>query len=224
MTNLWAKNREDLKPKKIYLLRHGETDYNKTGVVQGSGVNSSLNHNGIKQAGLFYEAYQNFPFDIVYTSALQRSIQTVQDFIDNGIPHVELSGLNEISWGKAEGVPFNENTNNQYLQTIEEWKKGKIDLAFEGGETPLELKARQEDAINQILENDDVYSVLICMHGRAMKILLAWLMNYPIKDMDVFPHENLSLYVLDFDGEKFDIERLNDVAHLKGFKSEIKSI
>ena len=62
------------------------------------------------------------------------------------------------------------------------------------------------------------------MHGRAMKILLAWLMDYPLKDMDVFSHENLSLYILNFDGEKFEIERSNDITHLKGFKSEVKSI
>ncbi|MFC2124153.1 histidine phosphatase family protein [Bacteroidota bacterium] len=213
-----------MKPKKIYLLRHGETDHNKTGVVQGSGVDSSLNQNGLKQARLFFEVYKDYPFDIVYTSALRRTIQTIQGFIDKGIPHVKLSGLNEISWGKAEGVPFNEDTNNLYLQTIEEWKKGRIDLAFEGGETPLELKARQEDAIKSIVANDEVNNVLVCMHGRAMKILLAWLMDYPIEEMDVFLHENLSLYILNFDGENFEIERSNDVAHLKGFKSEVKSI
>ena len=219
-----TKNREDLKPKKIYLLRHGETDHNKTGVIQGSGVDSALNQNGLKQARLFYEAYKDFPFDIIYTSSLQRTKQTVQDLINKGIPHVELPGLNEISWGTAEGVPFNEDTNNEYLGTIEEWKKGRINLAYEGGETPIELQKRQEKAINTILENDDAYHVLVCMHGRAMKILLAWLMGYHLKEMDTFQHENLSLYILDFDGENFKIDRSNDVAHLKGFKSEVKSI
>lgn len=213
-----------MKPKKIYLLRHGETDYNKTGVVQGSGVNSSLNKNGFKQAKLFHDAYKDFPFDVVYTSSLKRTIQTVQRFIDKGVPHIILPALNEISWGKAEGVPFNDETNNNYLGTIEAWKKGRIDLAFEGGETPLELKARQEKAIEQILENDKAFHVLVCMHGRALKIMLAWLLDFHIKDMDNFQHENLSLYILNFNGEKFKIERSNDVSHLKGFKSEVKSI
>jgi len=43
-----------LATKKIYVVRHGETEYNRTGVVQGSGVNSALNDNGFKQADLFF--------------------------------------------------------------------------------------------------------------------------------------------------------------------------
>jgi broad specificity phosphatase PhoE len=85
-----------LESKKIYLIRHGQTDYNLKGFVQGSGVDSDLNQTGRDQAAKFFEHYKNIPFKKVYTSKLKRSIQSVQSFIDKGIPHEAYEGFNEI--------------------------------------------------------------------------------------------------------------------------------
>ncbi len=212
--------KKKLTSKKIYLVRHGETEYNRTGIVQGSGVNSELNENGYKQSELFFNAYQEFPFEKVYTSSLRRTIQSVKKFIEKGVPHQVLPGLNEISWGKSEGVPFSPETNKLYYGMIRSWKEGNIHNKLDGGESPVEVKARQEIAIRQIIENGEK-NVLVCMHGRAMKILLAWITGHSVSEMDKFEHENLSLYVLDYNGVDFKIEKRNDVTHLNGFKSTI---
>jgi len=212
--------KKKLATKKIYLLRHGETEYNRTGVVQGSGVNSALNKAGFKQADLFYSAYKDFPFEKIYTSSLRRTIQSVQRFIDRGIPHQILPGLNEISWGKSEGIPFSPETNKIYYDIINSWKEGNIYQKLEGGESPVEVKARQEIAIKHIIESGES-CVLVCMHGRAMKILLAWITGHSVAEMDNFEHENLSLYILSYNGAGFEIERTNDISHLNGFKSTI---
>ena len=118
--------KKKLTSKKIYLVRHGETEYNRTGIVQGSGVNSELNANGYKQSELFFNAYKDFPFEKIYTSSLRRTIQSVSKFLEKGIPHQILPGLNEISWGKSEGVPFSPETNKLYYGMIQSWKEGNI--------------------------------------------------------------------------------------------------
>ena len=46
------------KSKKIYLIRHGQTDFNLQGIVQGSGVDADLNDTGKAQADFFYEKYK----------------------------------------------------------------------------------------------------------------------------------------------------------------------
>ncbi|MBE7179132.1 MAG: histidine phosphatase family protein, partial [Mucilaginibacter polytrichastri] len=71
--------------KTLYIIRHGETELNKKGIVQGRGINASLNETGKRQAREFFEAYQDVPFDRIYTSTLQRTHQTVQHFIDKGL-------------------------------------------------------------------------------------------------------------------------------------------
>ncbi len=203
--------------KRIYLIRHGETDFNKNGIVQGSGVDSSLNEIGFRQAELFYEKYKDTPFGKIYTSNLKRTIQSVQQFIDKGIPHEELEGLNELSWGITEGVPFSEKSNQLYFEIIESWKQGNVYRAMDGGESPMQVKIRQEASIKKILTGSEDL-VLICMHGRAMKIMLAWITGSPIRDMDLFEHDNLSLYILNYRDFKFRIELANDRSHLDGYE------
>jgi broad specificity phosphatase PhoE len=72
--------------KTLYIVRHGQTDLNKQGIVQGRGRDTDLNDEGRKQADLFYNAYKSVPFDKVYISELKRTEQSIQQFIDLGIP------------------------------------------------------------------------------------------------------------------------------------------
>ena len=56
--------------KEIYIVRHGQTDLNAQGIVQGKGVDAPLNELGQKQANAFYEAYKHVPFDALYSSII----------------------------------------------------------------------------------------------------------------------------------------------------------
>ncbi len=206
--------------KKIYLIRHGQTDYNLRGIVQGSGVDSSLNEFGVAQAKAFFKTYGQVAFDAIYTSVLQRTRQSVQDFIDRGIPYVAVAGLNEISWGKKEGQSITPDEDAYYHWMLKQWQEGNTSLRIEGGESPEEVATRQKPIIESILKSD-AKTILICMHGRAMRILLCQLLNYPLKSMDTFEHANLCLYQLHFTGTMFTIEKHNDVKHLAMIGREI---
>src|SRR6478736_6501366 len=80
-------NKLKLTSKKIYLIRHGQTDFNLRGIVQGSGVDTSLNERGRDQAQAFFQAYKKVAFDKIYTSALKRSFESVQSFVALGLPY-----------------------------------------------------------------------------------------------------------------------------------------
>ena len=121
--------------KKIYLIRHGQTDYNLRGVVQGSGIDAPLNWNGHKQASAFFEYYKDVPFDKVYYTGLQRTKQSVQGFIDLGLPHEGVPDLNEISWGRYEGVPTR-TKKTTIIYMLERWSSGDLST-IEGGESPI---------------------------------------------------------------------------------------
>jgi broad specificity phosphatase PhoE len=207
-----------LKTKKIYLIRHGETNYNRMGIVQGSGVDSDLNELGRRQAKAFFEHYQHVPFDKVYTSVLKRTVQSVQRFIDKGIPWQTLPGLNEINWGYREGMQITPEEDIYYHSVLDRWSKGEVELRIEGGESPVDVQKRQLEALEVILSHPEEETVLICMHGRAMRILLATILNYPLQCMDMFEHQNLGLYKLHYTGNLFRVESYNDVTHLSALK------
>ncbi|MBC8152825.1 MAG: histidine phosphatase family protein [Bacteroidetes bacterium] len=202
--------------KTIYLIRHGETDYNRQGIVQGSGVDSDLNDMGRAQAQAFFQAYQHVPFTKIYTSRLKRTLQTVQPFLELGIPCESHGGLNEISWGIMEGKMPGNLDNEYYRSLIESWTAGQTDRPTTDGESPAQVVLRQKPVIDLILSRPDENPVLIAMHGRAIRILLTWLMNDPLSTMDHYEHSNLCLYKLiyNYQTRQFTIELANDSTHL----------
>src|SRR5882757_9565496 len=201
--------------KTLYIVRHGQTDLNKQGIVQGRGRDTDLNDEGRKQANLFFNAYRSVPFDKIYISALRRTQQSIQQFIDLGIPYEKLSGLDELAWGIHEGQPATTENKAAFLQLMRDWMDGKLDSKFEGGESPNEVKARQQEALKVIMSHPEEKTVLICMHGRAMRLLLCLLTEKPLTEMDTFPHQNLVLYKVIYNGEKFEIVDFNNSEHLK---------
>ncbi len=211
-------DKQHLSQKTIYLIRHGETEFNRLGIVQGSGVDSELNERGHAQADAFYEAYKHIAFDKIYTSVLRRTHQSVRKFIDMGIPWEQHAGLNEISWGIREGHVPNAQDDEYYKILIDSWVSGIVDMPSEGGESPVQVIARQKPVIDTILSRREEETVLVAMHGRAMRIILTMLLEKPLSEMDTFEHSNLCLYKLiyDYEAERFYAELECDTTHLLG--------
>lgn len=208
--------------KKIYIIRHGQTDFNLQGIVQGSGVDSSLNETGRQQALSFFEAYRSVPFNKIYTSTLKRTVESVESFLTLGIPHEQLPGLNEISWGTKEGQIITPEEDAYYHWMLQQWQLGNTHERIEGGESPEDVTVRQANAVEHILGKKAEEQILICMHGRAMRILLCRLLNYPLRSMDMFEHENLCLYLVEYSGTMFSVRLYNDTAHLARMKAPVK--
>jgi broad specificity phosphatase PhoE len=205
-----------LAKKELYIIRHGETDYNRRGIVQGSGVDAPLNDMGQAQAFAFFQAYQHVPFAKIYISTLVRTYQTVESFLELGIPYEKLAGLNEISWGVMEGKAPNSLDDEYYRNLIEAWASGNTALTTDQGESPEQVMARQRPAMAHIMAQTNESPVLIAMHGRAMRILLSWLLEQPLARMDQFEHSNLCLYKLTHDTSAgtFHLDVANDTSHL----------
>ena len=102
-------------------------------MVQGRGINSSINEFGQEQARLFYSAYAHIPFDKIYVSSLKRTKESVQQFIDKGHSFELLQELDEISWGDHEGQVFDTEMHQKYLNCIDAWQSGKLDISVSGG-------------------------------------------------------------------------------------------
>jgi probable phosphoglycerate mutase len=164
--------------------------------------------------------YQHIGFDKIYISSLRRTFESVQDFIGMGIPYESLPELNEISWGSKEGQKITPEEDAYYHWMLKQWQLGNTDLKIEGGESPRQVADRQQVALNRIFSRTDEKNVLICMHGRAIRIILCQLLNYPLYSMDMFEHENLCLYQLEYTGSMISVRRYNDTSHLRNLKIE----
>lgn len=207
--------------KRIYFVRHGETDCNNKNLIQGRGVNAPLNALGHQQAEAFYQHYKLVPFDKVYTSSLQRTHQSMAPLIKSGIPHEILSGFDEMDFGIMEGKEmFNANGAFALENLFVQWKGSNGDAKVEGGESPNEVQARMKKALEVVLSEKKEENVVVCMHGRALRILMCHLLNHPISSMEQFFHPNLSASIFDYD---YDSNSFNSVCiastdHLQALK------
>lgn len=199
--------------KTIYIVRHGETDFNKKKIIQGSGVDSSLNDKGRAQAAALFAKYKTVPFDVVLTSKLQRTQQTIQSFIDLSIPHESFAEINEMNWGIHEGKPGDEKMIKTYAKLIQEWDKGNFDARIPEGESAQELSDRLTKFVAHIAARKE-QKILVCTHGRAIRCLISVLKKLPLQTMEENKHANTGLYLVHQRGNSFEFELENDISHL----------
>ncbi len=196
---------------KLYIIRHAETEYNRKGIIQGSEVDSDINDVGESQANSFYEYYKNINFDKIYVSGLKRTFQTIRRFTENGSSYEKLKEFNEISWGINQGKS---DDLEDYAKLIDTWLAGNLDNKFEEGESPNEMSVRLVKGFNKVLD-DDHDSVLLCIHGRALRILLSKIIDNDLTKMDKYVHSNTGLYILEYQNDKYEILGSNLRDHLK---------
>lgn len=135
-------------------------------------------------------------------------------FIDLGIPFEEHAELNEISWGNREGQKITPEEDAYYHWILKQWQEGKTSIPIEGGDSPDAVAIRQRPFVDLLrTRKHQDNTILICMHGRAMRILLCQLLNYPLGSMDMFEHQNLGLYLLQFNGDQFTVDLYNNTDH-----------
>ena len=196
---------------KLYIIRHAETEYNRKGIIQGSEVDSDINDIGESQANSFYEYYKDINFDKIYVSDLKRTFQTIRRFTENGLSYEKLKEFNEISWGVNQGKS---DDLEDYARLIDTWLAGNLDNKFEEGESPNEMSVRLVKGFNKVLD-DDHDTVLLCIHGRALRILLSKIIDNDLTKMDKYVHSNTGLYILEYKNGKYEILGSNLRDHLE---------
>lgn len=186
--------------------------------MQGSGIDASINSRGEAQAKAFFEAYHAVDFDHIYYSGLIRTRQSILGFLELGIPSRSLPELNEISWGTYEGTPMTPEEGEYYRHMLAQWQLGNLDYAIAGGESPNLVARRLKLALEEILSGSGD-TILVCMHGRAMRIFLSLILDTDLKMMDQYSHQNLCLYVVEQkETGGFQLVKNNETTHLKGLE------
>jgi probable phosphoglycerate mutase len=203
----------------IYIIRHGETEFNKLGIVQGSGVDTDLNDTGLQQARAFFDYYEDLGFDMVVTSKLKRTHQTVAGFIRKGIPWIQNPDLNEISWGDHEGQHSTPEKLAIYNDMIREWKSGNYHASLPGGETAHNLNIRLSRFI-EYLHTRPAENLLVCTHGRTIRSLITLMKGLPLSKMEETLHSNTGCYVVHLENGRFEFEAENSTEHLFEVNSE----
>lgn len=161
---------------KIYMIRHGETNWNIARKLQGRS-DIELNEEGRRLARVTSEALANVEFNRIYTSPLLRAKETAMIMKANReIPVIEEERIQEISFGIYEGFHCAE---DHYTvpdpDFINFFKQPEKYIAPEGAETIEALCKRTTDFLQELVhttayQND---TILVSTHGAALRGLLS---------------------------------------------------
>lgn len=178
---------------KIYLVRHGETEWNAEKKFQGQ-LNSPLTENGIKKIEELGKELRDTVFDEVYTSQMGRAVETAQIILklnkneaDKGrrTQLQRMKELNEIHFGEWQGMTFDEiekaypSESYNYFNNPGEYTAWKI-----GGEDLSEGLERFLKGMNRIAKNHSTGNILVVTHGTVLELFLNYLDSKDTADLD----------------------------------------
>jgi len=199
---------------KVFLIRHGETEWNKLGKFQGCN-DIELSKEGIIQAKYLSKNF-NGNFDYIYTSPLKRAVQTAEIIAaSKQTKPIVVKELREINFGKWEGLTIKEISNN-FPKEFYDWRNDKLEAPICGGDLSLKnASIRAKNAINKIVTKHMEKKILIVAHGGIIKAGLIGLFEW---DMTMYHKINLgntSICEIDFDYDlNPTIIKINDTSHI----------
>lgn len=201
----------------LYLVRHGETDYNRRGIVQGRGVDVPLNALGRQQAEALAARSLDFQLDAIYASTLLRAKQTAQTVLDQNrnVPLTFLRDLEEMSWGAYEGLEVTAELREEFNKLRTEWGQGNYTFSIASGESALDVQQRGLAAINYILEQQAGKRIMVVAHGRFLRILIASILKeYGLENMERIKHANTGVNYIIHSSSGYQMQYLDNTDHL----------
>ena len=160
-----------------FIVRHGETEWNAQGRIQGH-TDISLSERGIQQAKLVAQRLAGVSLDVAYSSDLARSAETARQILDQrSIPLHTTSRLREFNKGVFEGLTPEE-TGQQYPELFEASQVNDLDFAPPGGESIRETSVRMNAIMTDLRMRHPDENVLIVGHGGALRAGLAFLCGH----------------------------------------------
>lgn len=199
---------------KLFLVRHGETEWNKIGRFQGS-VDTNLSEEGIKQAQCVSKRF-NGNFDHIYSSPQKRAFHTAEIICANtGVKPNIAYEMREINYGDWEGLT-REEILNTFPDEFYKWRNDEAEAPIVGGELSIKkASTRAKKAIREIVNKHKGEKIIIVAHGGIIKAGLIGFFNWNMTMYHKITIGNTSICELEFDDDLNPIiVRLNDTNHL----------
>lgn len=198
--------------KKIYFVRHGETNYNIEKRVQGQ-KDSKLSPLGINQAKMVGQALSDIDFDKVYCSDLTRTRDTFKYINSNlNIEKVEYTSLLRErkmgAWEDLSQEDLQKNFKDDYILNLKE----PMDVLINSAETFTDLKDRARDFLDSVDWEDQV--ILVVSHGLFLKVLILYILGIPIEHTKNLAMGNTGVSRIDFKSYNKVLVKYNDLSHL----------
>ncbi len=200
---------------KLYLTRHGETEWNIEGRMQGR-KNSLLTGKGREQAAWLSERMSRLPLDLIISSPSPRTLETAEIIRgDLPVPIVQDEHFLEMDVGRWEGALKSDINKLEPDRSYTYWNQPHLFKA-DAGEDFYQVRERVLPWLKHILKTHKDKNILIVSHAVVLKILISYFEKTPMEKLweGKYLH-GASLTTVKLMGEDSKIISLGDTSHFK---------
>ncbi len=199
---------------KIYLVRHGESEWNILNKIQGQN-NTNLTDKGREQAQKIGHRLIEEKIDTIFSSDLNRALDTAKIIGQIlGLKVKSFEELREKKFGVWEGLTKQEiidKFNNEHIIWMTEPHK----LNLPNAENIVDLQERLLNVVNILIKDNENKNILIVSHGASIKALILGLLGIDISLYNKLTISNTSLSIIEYRDFSPVIRVLNDTNHLR---------
>ena len=199
---------------RIYLVRHGTTEWNKGEIFRGQ-VDCRLNETGRAEARALALSFQDVPIDGICSSPLARAMETAQ-------PIARIKGLSvtphpafiDLHFGEWQGLPL-ASVQEKYSTLYRIWREKPEEIAFPGGESLAAVTARAWEGLQRLVQENRGRTVMIVTHRVITKILICALLGLNNSHFWRIQQGTTAVNCFDYTGKAYNAVFINDTCHLK---------
>ncbi len=202
-----------IEPTRVFLLRHGQTDWNAQHRLQGH-IDIPLNAAGLLQAEQLGAALAGEDIVAIYSSDLLRALATAQPLARRlGLPVQADAALRERSFGLLEGLSYTE-VDEQFPDDARGWRDRVPDFQPGGGESLNQFYARALAAVTRLAAPHAGQDIAVVAHGGVLDCLYRAAAGIGVQAPRTWQLGNASINRLLYTGSGFMLVGWNDHGHL----------
>ena len=199
----------------LIIVRHGETEWNAEGRIQGH-TDIGLSENGAQQARSLGQRLADRQIDVAYSSDLKRTSETARLALGHrNVVLNETPRLREYHKGIFEGMTLTE-IQTQFPDEYPKYLEKDLSYAPEGGETTRDVSTRMASIFQEIKAKHLDETVLVVSHGGALRAAMVSLLGMPLEGNWSFVFGNCGLTMVDTFADNAVLRLFNDTSHLNG--------
>ncbi len=197
----------------LILIRHGETEWNRTGRCQGV-ADIDLNDTGRRQVGELAHSLKDADIRAVYSSDLLRALRTARQIASHHDLDVNIDkDLREMDQGDLEGLLF-EDIRDRYSDVMKEWRESPETLRLPGGESLSQVQDRAWSVFEKINRLHAGETVVAVSHNLTITALLCKITGVGLRGFRNFNLRAASKNIIVSVNGNIEVRLLNDVSHL----------
>jgi broad specificity phosphatase PhoE len=198
---------------KLILVRHGETHWNKDGLVQGGDSDIELNDTGLQQARKLAAFLKNEPITAIVSSPLQRAIATAEVIASQHQLPVEIDQeLKELKVGDLEGMSIS-NLRTTFSRFLLQWWQDGEATKLPNGESLVELQQRAWRVIEGLLEKHKDGTAVVVSHYFVTLAIILKALNLPLDCLTKFKLDLGGVSTLEFRDYGARLVTFNDTSY-----------